>query len=58
MLTVLGATPQELALVTVLLVLVLFHGALPKIGDILSHLFKQHQPDHKDDDEESEESSG
>ena len=43
-----GATPRELALVVFLLVLVVIHSSVPKIGEAIGGLFERDK--RKDDD--------
>jgi hypothetical protein len=44
-----GATPRELALVTFLLVLVVIHSVVPRIGEAVGGLFERGK--RKDDEE-------
>jgi len=50
-----GATPRELALVTFLLVLVVIHSVVPRIGEAIGGLFEGNK---RKDDEEPKSSDG
>lgn len=51
---IVGATPRELALVTFLLVLVVIHSVVPRIGEAIGGLFERGQRKANDAPKRSE----